>query len=408
MTRPTSSVSACWRTLGVALIAFAASTSLAQQGEVVATGLTLPVDAAADPTHESRFFIVEQKTGDVRVVEDDVLLDEPLLHLALDHVKSNGWEQGMLGIALDPAFATNKRFYLNYTDADGDTVIARFTADSSHFADAATEEIILRVDQPFGNHNGGCIRFGPDGYLYIGLGDGGKANDPFGNGQNRLSLLGKILRIDVTSEPEEGQSYTIPADNPFAYIDDAQPEIWAIGLRNPWKFEFDSKGRLWIGDVGQNKWEWVHLQPADSTGGENYGWNVMEGPEAFEKRPKEQQSTPDPSTLVKPVWSYRQRTNRPQANRGNGDGSITGGYFYENDTIPALKDRYIFADFMSGRIWSFKLRDGKADDVFEHTSAFDSVFPSGSNMAISSFARDNAGELYLLDHKTGRLIKIVP
>ncbi|MCH8270397.1 MAG: PQQ-dependent sugar dehydrogenase [Planctomycetes bacterium] len=403
-----------YRTLPAVLVVSAVgvvtvSPALGQRGEVIVEGLAMPVDAAADPTHADRFFIVEQKTGDVRIVQDGRLLDEPFLHLDKSRFDSGAWEQGLLGIALDPAYAENGYVYLNYTNARGDTHVSRFKADSPTHLDPDSEAVIIKVDQPYANHNGGCIRFGPDGMLYIGMGDGGLANDPKGNAQNRLSLLGKMLRIDVSGAMEPGQMYRAPADNPFAALDDAQPEIWALGLRNPWKFEFDSLGRMWIADVGQNKWEWVHLQPTGSHGGENYGWNVMEGPEAFERRPGAQKDIqPDPATLVKPVWAYRQRTNRPEVNHGRGDGSITGGYFYENDTIPALTNRYIFADFMSGRIWSFKLKKGTADDVFEHTADFADAFPYGPTLAISSFARDNQGELYILDHKGGRLLKIVP
>ena len=259
------------------------------------------------------------------------------------------------------------------------------------------------LKQPAGNHNGGCIRFGPEGYLYIGMGDGGSANDPWGNAQNLNAMLGKLLRIDV-ADASADRPYTIPANNPFAQRDDAKPEVWSYGLRNPWRFAFDSHGRIWIGDVGQNRQEWVHVQAEGSKGGENYGWNVMEGPEKFRARPASQQDIqPDPASLVPPVWSYSQRSNNGQ------NGSITGGFFYEGTLVSALKDRYICTDFMSGRTWSFKLKNGRADDVVEHTENLEPAFgDAGMALAISSFGIDNDNELYMIDHKSGRVFRIVP
>lgn len=378
----------------------------AQRGEVLATGFELPVDFTADPTDPGRFYVAEQKTGRIRVIENGKVLPDPFMEVNKDDFLNKDWEQGLLGMALDPAFAQNKRFYLNYSARDGATHVSRFTATDAHSADDKSEELIIEIKQPYPNHNGGCIRFGPDGLLYIGMGDGGYANDPQGNGQNLGVLLGKMLRIDVTARPADPakQNYVVPADNPFVSREGARPEIWAYGVRNPWRFSWDSLGRLWIGDVGQNRIEWVDLQSQGSRGGENYGWNFMEGPEEFVARPAEQRNIrPEPSTLTPPVWSYTQKSN-------GGNGSITGGFFYEGSAIPALKNRYICADFMSGRIWSFKVgSSGKADDIVEHTSAFAPVYKdTGAAQTISSFGRDTAGELYILDHKVGRVIKIVP
>lgn len=382
------------------------SAACAQRGEFLATGLSMPVDFASDPTHPSRFYIVQQ-TGEIRIIEDGGLLDKPFFEVNRDNFTGHrsNWERGLLGIALDPDFANNKRFYLNYTGRGGVTHVSRFTATDPHTAANTTEEIIITIEQPWGNHNGGGLAFGPDSMLYIGMGDGGAANDPRGAGQDMTTLLGKMLRIDVTSAPPDGRAYVIPSDNPFVNRDGVPPEIWSFGLRNPWRYSFDSRGRLWIADVGQNHAEWVHLQPEGSKGGENYGWNVYEGPEPFRNRPAGQRDIqPDPATIVLPVWSYTHRYN----NRMNG--SITGGFFYEGDRIPALRDRYICADFMSGRIWSFKIGSaGKADDIVEHTRAFAPMFEDrGPELTISSFGRDNDGELYILDLKAGTVIKIVP
>ncbi|MCA9279560.1 MAG: PQQ-dependent sugar dehydrogenase [Phycisphaeraceae bacterium] len=401
----------------VGVMVFAGGVS-AQHLQEVCGGLTQPVDMAFDPAPAAidtesrempvsqRVFIVEQKTGNIRVIEDGTLRDEPALTMPKDTFTIKGWEQGMLGVALAPDFATSRHMFMNYSGPYGETIVSRFTFSDENTIDLASELVILKIRQPYGNHNGGCIRFGPDGMLYIGMGDGGLANDPKGNAQNLTSLLGKMLRIDVSRSSVE-TPYAIPRGNPFAVRDDAQPEIWAFGVRNPWRFEFDSHGRIWIADVGQNVREWIHLQPADSKGGENYGWNYMEGEEKFTKRPKDQQEIiPEPGTVTLPIWSYTHKDNNNQ------NGSITGGYFYEADGVPALKNRYIFADFMSGRVWSFRIRgegeNARADDVVEHTDAFKPAFgDTGMNLSISSFGKDPAGELYLFDHKTGRLFKIV-
>ena len=364
--------------------------------------------------HEGRALIVEQD-GLVRVLETDgTLLASPFIEVDrsnfTDH-KSN-WERGLLGIALDPGYAENRRLYLYYTDQDGATVTSRFTASSDTTAEWDTEELLLSVDQPFKNHNGGCIRFGPDGMLYIGPGDGGKANDTLNAGQSLDTHLGKLLRIDVAGEPDPGLPYAIPADNPFVGVDGAEPEIWAYGLRNPWKFEFDSMGRLWIADVGQNRYEYVHAQPAGSTGGENYGWKIMEGAGEFKagRKPKDDPERLDRADHIErglepPVFEYRHHPI----------GSITGGYFYEGDKYPWLRGRYICADFISGRVWSFRPRTRSsgdktflaADDIVEHTDAVKASFGgNGPGLAISGFGISPDGQtIYVLDHKAGRLLK---
>ncbi len=396
--------------------------TMGQSLTVVAEGLKKPTGIVTDPTHSSRFYIVEQKTCAIRIVESGALLDEPLMVLdTKEQVQTGNWEQGLLGIELDPDFANNKHFYVNYTAHrlekrrdPGSTHIARFTMTDAHTADPATEKIILTVEQPWGNHNCGNLRFGPDGMLYIGMGDGGAANDPRGAGLRLDTLLGKILRIDVHGTPDEGLAYAVPADNPFVDNDEARPEIWAYGVRNPWGFEFDAKGRLWWADVGQNRYEEINMQPADSEGGENYGWNTMEGFRAFKPRGGPQ-GGPDPKKqspeehaaqgFTAPIWDYRHFSAVKDDFR---NGSVTGGHFYGDTEVSALRNRYIFADFMFGKVWTFKVKNGRADDVVEMTAVFADAFPGGDlNFSVSAFGKDTDGEPYVLDHKGGRLLKIV-
>lgn len=297
-----------------------------------------------------------------------------------DRVSDKGNEEGLLGLAFDPKYAENGHFYVYYSAAGPRrSVLSRFSVSpGSTAADPASELVLLKIPQPFSNHNGGQIAFGPDGYLYVGLGDGGRSGDPFDNGQDRSTLLGSILRIDVGTVGERG-GYGIPPDNPFrAAGDGSRPEIWAYGLRNPWRFSFDLEtGDLWVADVGQNQYEEVDLiEP-----GGNYGWNVMEGNSCF-----------SPSTgcstegLIRPVVQY-----------GREDGcSITGGYVYRGSRLPSLRGAYVYGDFCSGRIWALRY-DGTV--VSEHLELID------SELRISSFGLDESGELYILsfDEKIYRL-----
>lgn len=375
-----------------------------QSLQAFVSNLDKPVDFAADPTDDARFYVVEQ-SGRVRVIENGELLKDPFFEVDRSNFESGGWEQGLLGIALDPKFAENRRVYLNFTGAKGATHIVRVTAETPQKADANSQEVILTFAQPWGNHNGGSVRFGPDGMLWIGTGDGGAANDPQGNGQKLDTLLGKMLRIDVSGTPDEGKNYAAPKDNPFVNKAGVRPEIWAYGLRNPWRYEFDSLGRLWIADVGQNRYEEIHLQAADSKGGENYGWNVMEGFGVF--RPGGDRAN-DPRKLTPEEHAERGFVAPIHAYRHDPDGSITGGYFYEGAGVPAMKNRYIFAEFQRGRIWSFKIEGGKATDLAEHTAMWTSALGGKPPLQrISSFGRDNAGELYVLDIREGRVWKMV-
>lgn len=334
----------------------------------IAEGFERPTYVTHAGDGSGRLFVMDQG-GHIWVVKDGATLEAPFLDVSA-LVSRGGNEQGLLGLAFHPNYEENGFFYIDYTDVNGDTVVARYSvsADDPDAADTDSAKILLQVDQPFSNHNGGHLAFGPDGYLYIALGDGGSGGDPQGNGQNLSALLGKILRIDV----DGGDPYAIPDDNPFADDESTAPEVWAYGLRNPWRFSFDrANGDLYIGDVGQNAWEEVNFQPGDSGGGENYGWNIYEASHPFA-------GTGDTETLVMPFAEY-----------GHNEGcSVTGGYVYRGEMIPELQGVYLFADFCSGRMWA-SYRD---DSGTWQTSIF-----MDTGLSISSFGEDEEGELYLTD-----------
>jgi glucose/arabinose dehydrogenase len=349
--------------------------------EPVASGLDFPLYLTA-PAGDSRLFIVE-KGGAIRVVKDGTLLPAPYLSLA--GRVATGAEQGLLGLAFDPGYATNGRFVVHYTDVSGNTVVSLFhvSAGDPDQADPASETILLTVEQPFANHNGGQILFGPDGMLYIGLGDGGGGGDPGGRGQSVTDLLGDILRLDVTS----GTAYTVPADNPFVGRSDARPEVWSYGLRNPWRFTFDAAtGDLYIADVGQNAWEEVDVATAaDGAGrGLNFGWSVTEGRHCYGA------TGCDQSGLTSPVLEY-----------SHDEGcSITGGFVYRGAAIPELQGHYFYADYCRGWVRSFRLQDGQAVDPQQWST----LAPGG---AVPSFGQDAAGEPYVLSAE-GEVFRIVP
>jgi len=343
----------------------------------IVSGLDEPVDLKHAGDGSGRLFVIEQP-GRIRIVENGELLPDPFLDIE-PLVNSRGNEQGLLGLAFYPDYAANGLFFVNYTDVNGDTVVARYavSADDPSRADPASAKIILQVDQPFPNHNGGDLVFGPDGYLYIGLGDGGSGGDPQGNGQNLNALLGKMLRIDVN----HGDPYAIPPDNPFAGRADARPEIWAYGLRNPWRYSFDrATGDLYIADVGQNAYEEVDFQPADSRGGENYGWDKYEGFHAYDGGATD--------GLTMPVAEYAHAV---------GGCSVTGGYVYRGPSLPALNGVYLYGDYCSGQVWAlYRTASG-----WENPVLFNAFF------TISSFGEDEVGELYLLDHGGGAVYQLV-
>jgi glucose/arabinose dehydrogenase len=339
---------------------------------LIASGFVQPVGITHAGDGSGRLFVVEQ-AGRVRIVRDGVVAPVPFLDIT-DRVLAGG-ERGLLGLAFPPGFPVNNpHFYVNYTRlADGATVVSRLTL-------AGSEEVLLLVAQPEANHNGGQIAFGPDGFLYVALGDGGGANDQFGNAQNRSTLLGNILRLDVESG---AAPYAIPAGNPFVQDPAARDEIWAYGLRNPWRFSFDrATGDLYIADVGQNLVEEVNFQSAASPGGENYGWNIMEGSTCFPPDPD-----CDRTGLTLPVAEYFQ---------GAGDCSVAGGFVYRGADFPALQGIYFYADFCSGRIWGLR-RNG---------TVWDNQLLLDTTLQITSFGEDEAGNLYLADFGAGDIYKI--
>ncbi len=330
---------------------------------------------------DDRLFVVEQ-AGIIHIIRDGALLEMPFLDIR-SRIGSTQLEQGLLGLAFHPDYAETGTFFVNYTNLEGDTQISRFAVDpdNADLADPNSETKLLTIEQPFPNHNGGQILFGPDGYLYVTVGDGGSANDPFVNGQNTGTLLGTILRLDV--DYSDG-SYSIPFDNPFVDDDDRLNEIWAWGLRNPWRISFDrSTGDLFIADVGQNLWEEVHFQPEESSGGENYGWNIMEGFHCFPNDPC------DTSGLELPIFEYSHQQGC----------SITGGYMYRGMQYPELYGNYFVADYCQGTVWRLFPEDsGEWSDALVHDSGY----------VISSFGEDAAGELYILDHDGGSIYQIRP
>jgi glucose/arabinose dehydrogenase len=321
---------------------------------------------------DDRLFVVE-KQGRIRIIQDGALLPEPFLDIS-ERVDSDASERGLLSLAFHPDYAAgNGSFFVNYTDNNGDTVISRFqvTADAN-VADAASETMLLTIPQPFPNHNGGQVKFGPDGYLYVGMGDGGAAADPQGNGQNPQTLLGAMLRLDVNGSSADA-NYAVPADNPFVNSE-GRNEIWATGVRNPWRFSFDRlTGDLFIADVGQNAWEEISLQPANSTGGENYGWDILEGTHCFSD------DNCDSSGTVLPIHEYRHE---------NGRCSITGGYVYRGQQFPALTGNYFFGDYCTGEIWALT---PTAED------SWSAQFLLDTNSQIASFGEDVNGEIYVVD-----------
>lgn len=343
----------------------------------------LPVAMAQHPDSDDLYIV--EKVGYIRAVRAGLIYDPvPLLDLSSE--VSSGLEQGLLGLAFSPK---GNFMYVYLTDDQGDSRLLEFAfSDGAVVLDSRRE--VLSVKQPFDNHNGGTIEFGPDGYLYVGLGDGGSGGDPEGNGQNLKTLPGSILRIDPRRSGKA--RYRIPADNPFAGRSKpkmgARPEIWAYGLRNPWKFSFDRKtGDLWIGDVGQSAWEEINLQRAKSSGGENYGWNYMEGLEPYDGRPR---GAKKPANHVRPIYVY--------PNAGTDSCSVTGGYVYRGEAIPSLKGAYVYSDWCDGRLRYIR---NKGRKVVEDEELGITV-PS-----ITSFGEDHDGELYAIS-LGGSIFKILP
>ena len=354
-----------------------------------ATGFTLPVDIVN--AGDDRLFVVEQDgtikiiDGTGNVISSNFLDIKSKVSSPADNLPGYDAELGLLGLAFHPDFQNNGYFFVNYTDNNQNTVISRFTANNpnSNTADPNSELIILTASQPHWNHNGGALRFGPDGYLYIGIGDGGSGGDPYGNGQNTLTFLGKILRIDI----DNGSPYSSPSDNPFVSSGgNTLDEIWAIGLRNPWKFNFDkTTGDLWIGDVGQNAWEEIDFQPSTSSGGENYGWDCYEGFSNFSSS-----SQPCNLNYVDPIHVY-------QNTGSSGDCSVTGGHVYRGSSYPNMTGHYIFTDYCSGKFWTLYDNNGSWDVTYQPT--FQGYY--------SSFGESTSGEIFTCRLYAGIVYRVI-
>jgi glucose/arabinose dehydrogenase len=371
-----------------------------------ASGFTSPLAVVQDPADRNTQFVVQQN-GRIRVVQLGAVLATDFLDVSGSIVA--GGEQGLLGLAFPTDTATSGRFFVNFTNRSGDTVVARFRRSSPVVADAGSRFDLrwgganspASIAQPFANHNGGHLAFGPDGFLYIGLGDGGSGDDPSHRAQNPQEFLGKMLRIDVSVPDANTSGYQVPADNPFLRSGppSTRPEIWAFGLRNPWRYTFDDPARggtgaLVIGDVGQGRWEEVDYEPR-GRGGRNYGWRNREGahdnvtslPVAFQP-------------LTEPIHEYSHSVGQ----------SITGGYVYRGDRLPAVhRGRYFFADFIQGRVFSLALTldangEARASDVVEHTQELGGFAQLGN---ISSFGVDADGELLIVSYSLGRVMKLV-
>lgn len=352
----------------------------------VARGLDRPVHIAVAGNSSDRLYIVEQ-SGVVRMLERTALMHQPFLlarepFLDLRRQVESGGEKGLLSIAFHPRYRDNGVFFVNYTARDQrglHTRVSRFQRKSAAQADAASETIVLRIDQPYSNHNGGQLAFGPDGFLYVGMGDGGAANDPHDHAQNPGSLLGKLLRIDI-DRADPGRAYAVPADNPFVKRPGYRPEIWALGLRNPWRFGFDAgSGALYLADVGQDRVEEINIIRR----GGNYGWRVMEG----------EICTPgvnpvcNPAGFDKPMFTYR----HPEGF------SVTGGLVYRGRAIPGLCGAYLYADYVTRRLWALRVQNGQVSAQAELLR---------TEGPIASFGQDAEHELYLADHGNGRVYRL--
>ena len=393
-------------TLCALLSGFASASVEAQvRWQVIATGFVNPVAFVMDPVDHSTFYVVEQR-GTIRVLRNNEVL--PAFFLDVRSQISSGGERGLLGLAFPPDAAESRRFYVTFTNPDGQFVVSRFTRSAQGTAEMSSRFDLAwpggrrYIEHPFANHNGGHLAFGPDGYLYIGTGDGGSGGDPFNNAQNPNSLLGKMLRIDVNVPDTDPRGYRIPEDNPFV---DRRPiaaleEIWAFGLRNPWRYSFDDwthegTGALVIADVGQHAHEEVNWEPRGA-GGRNYGWRIREG-----RFPYDTRTAAAFQPLTEPIHDY------PRS-----DGmSITGGFVYRGAALdPMFNGRYFFADYVDGRVYTIGLnldehQEARAIDLLELTDLL-----GGSNELglISSFGVDADAELYLVSYSRGRILKIVP
>lgn len=351
------------------------------QFEVVVDDLVRPIFMTHANDDSGRLFIAEQG-GRVKVWDgSDVSMFLDVSDLVSPDANTDGYtERGFLGLAFHPDYAENGTFFVNYTDFRGTTNIARYqVSDDANVADADSAEIIFTQNQPYPNHNGGHMAFGADGYLYISLGDGGSAGDPLNSGQNPTTLLGTIMRLDVDGET----GYAIPEDNPFVGSDEGADEVWSWGWRNPWRFSFDRvTDDMYIGDVGQAQWEEVNFEPADNTGGLNYGWNFFEATTVY-------QGGGDQSATVIPFAEY---------NHAGGSCSVTAGYTYRGEALPDWEGVFFYGDYCSGQMWTAYRSDAETWVADELTD---------TDFNIASFGEDEDGELYIVNYQ-GTLLKIVP
>jgi len=389
---------------GLLIALLAAPAASAQiHSTLVASGLTTPIAMVKVPGMANTFLVAEQG-GRIRVLQNGAILATDFLNL-IGQIVSGG-EQGLLGLALAPDYVTSGRFWVNFTNPAGHTVIARFTRSAANplVANVASRFDLVWpngqpfITQPFANHNGGNIMFGPDGFLYIGMGDGGSGDDPNNNAQNPASLLGKMLRIDVMVPNSDPQGYDVPPTNPFVGVTGYLPEIWDVGMRNPWRWSFDDPahggtGALVIGDVGQNRFEEIDYEPAGH-GGRNYGWSLREG-----AHDEVTSISPAFLPLIDPMFEY-----------GRTEGvTVTGGYVYRGAALgAAYVGRYFFADFGFSRVWSLALTINPVTHEATASGRIDHTGELGSVQNPSSFATDDAGELYLLSYSTGQIYRIDP
>jgi glucose/arabinose dehydrogenase len=377
-----------------------AGTSPALGGELTTVRVTYLLSSpifVTSPPGDSRRLLVVERDGRIQLLKDGVKLSTPFLDiepLVLSQGDGGGREEGLLGLAFHPDYDANGWFFVYHTDTNGDNVVARYSRDATYpdLADPGTRQQVIFFPHPVrNNHNGGMLAFGPqDGYLYIGTGDGGGGCDPYDNALDGGSLLGKLLRLDVDSLP-----YAIPLDNPFVGDAAVLDEVWALGLRNPWRFSFDrGNGDLYTGDVGQNEWEEIDYAPGTSPGGENYGWDAYEGSHC-----------PNPSCGTSNCSSVADHTSPLYEYAHTIGCSVTGGYVYRGCRIPDLHGTYFFADYCYDTIYSFRVVDGAVTEFTDRTAELD---PPGMTIAnISSFGEDSRGEIYVVD-LAGEVFKIVP
>ncbi len=370
--------------------------------ELIAGNFDKPIYIISMPYDNNEFLVIEQK-GTIRLLKNNNTSKTPFLDIT-DRVHRPlfpGDESGLLGFAFDPNFTNNGIFYVNYINKNDQTIISRFNV-KGKLGDPDSEYVLLTLDQPYSNHNGGCMEFGKDGYLYISVGDGGSTGDPENRAQDLSVLFGKILRIDVRNDKE----YLIPNNNPFLNTKNAKNEIWSYGLRNVWRFSFDSlTGDMIMADVGQHLWEEINFETYGSNGGINYGWNIFEGNHCY----------PEESSCINegykmPVFEYPNNANYARTllgfkQKSNMDGcSITGGYVYRGKDIKSLYGKYIFGDYCTGKVWSININENEVRDLKDHTATI--LESMGKReFYLSSFGQDNNNELFLIDY-TGDIYKL--